>query len=247
MHRIGAIIPLDPDETETRANDELTRLTPEGARLQLAFQPVPVAADGTQLPIDADFVSRLGGQHELETIAAELARDGARAVGYNCTSASFVNGRRWAREQAQRIGDAARIPATNTSLSMVAALEAVGSERVGVATPYIDELNERLTAFLTDAGFDVRKLVGLGLEHNHSTTDTAAIADAARAAAVDDVDCVFIACTGQKVAAVLEDLESELGRPVLTANQVTLWRADALAGGSGLAGVGRLYRQGTLG
>lgn len=240
--RIGAIIPLDPDETIGRSRAELIRLAPGKVVVDIAFQPVPVAEDGSQLPIDIGFVRGIGADPRLEALAKELVARGAAAVGYACTSASFVDGPSWAEDQARRIAAACGVPATNTTLSTIEALRALGVERIGVATPYIDALNERLRSFLAQHGFDVRSMEGLGRETNHSTTPTEAIVGAAVRSAVPGVEAVFIACTGQKVADQIEPLEARLGMPVVTANHATLWHTARLAGLDGGCGVGRLHQ-----
>lgn len=51
-----------------------------------------------------------------------------------------------------------------------------------------------------------------------------------RAACPPDADGVLIAGTGFRCVAILEDLERDLGRPVLSANQVSLWHCLRLSG-----------------
>jgi len=56
---------------------------------------------------------------------------------------------------------------------------------------------------------------------------------------------VFVGCTGQKLAQHLNAMEALLGKPVLTANQVTSWHALKLMGlEPQLAGRGRLFAMG---
>ena len=43
-------------------------------------------------------------------------------------------------------------------------------------------------------------------------------------------DAVFVSCTNLSTYDVIAPLEAELGRPVLTANQVTMWAALVEAG-----------------
>ena len=45
-----------------------------------------------------------------------------------------------------------------------------------------------------------------------------------------EADAVFISCTGMRTAAIIDVLETSLGKPVVTANQATLWRVRWLAG-----------------
>ena len=67
----------------------------------------------------------------------------------------------------------------------------------------------------------------------------------ARRVAVDRAEAVFLSCTGLDAIDLIEDMERDLGRPVLTANQVTMWNALRLAGVStrGLERFGALYAE----
>jgi maleate isomerase len=45
-----------------------------------------------------------------------------------------------------------------------------------------------------------------------------------------DADCVLLACTGVRTAPIIERLEAEMGKPLVSATAVTIWRALRLAG-----------------
>ena len=40
-----------------------------------------------------------------------------------------------------------------------------------------------------------------------------------------EAEAVFVGCTGQRVGRLLDSIEDRLGKPVLSANQVTVWHA----------------------
>lgn len=85
---------------------------------------------------------------------------------------------------------------------------------------------------------------------NHEEDNEVARIDAAsvQAAALEigrhrEVDGVFVACTSLRVAALVEDLEAELGKPVTSSNHAMAWHALRLAGvKEPLPGRGRLFR-----
>ena len=63
-----------------------------------------------------------------------------------------------------------------------------------------------------------------------------------RAACPSTADGVLIAGTGFRCVAILEALEQDLGRPVISANQASLWHGLRSAGvRSGIAGYGNLF------
>ena len=62
-------------------------------------------------------------------------------------------------------------------------------------------------------------------------------------AAAHEVDALFIACTALRTVEVLDSLEQDLGIPVVSAIQATMWHALRIAGiEARLEGLGRLYR-----
>jgi len=57
-------------------------------------------------------------------------------------------------------------------------------------------------------------------------------------------DCVFISCTNFAAASMIEALEADLGIPVVTSNQASLWAALRAAGlNVRIEGYGRLMRE----
>src|SRR5262249_26817411 len=144
---------------------------------------------------------------------------------------SLLGGPGFDQALVSRLEKASGVSATTTSTALLRALERVGASRVGVGTPYTDELNAREAAFLTDSGFDVTALRGLGIERDRSIADVRYEAVKALARAVaDQADAVFLSCTNMATLSILEELEQELRRPVLSSNAVTLWHALNLAG-----------------
>ena len=70
-------------------------------------------------------------------------------------------------------------------------------------------------------------------------------AELARRADTPEAQAVLISGTGLPTVGVLERLERELGKPVISSNQACLWRALRLAGVSDpVPGFGRLLREG---
>lgn len=120
--------------------------------------------------------------------------------------------------------------ATTASGAMLDALRACDAVRVAVATPYTDRLTDRLVSFIEEGGLDVVSAVNLGLKTGIASVSQATIADLIRAANRPEADAVFLCCTSLRTFGMIADLEHEVGRPILTSNQVTLWHALWAAG-----------------
>ena len=66
----------------------------------------------------------------------------------------------------------------------------------------------------------------------------------AKAVDTPDSDGVFISCTGFDALDVIEALEQDLGKPVVTSNQAAYWMCFRMAGiGEPIQGYGRLMRE----
>lgn len=215
--KLGLIVP----SSNTTNEPEFQRYLPDGASLHTARMHLgSVTAD--DLATMADDAERCG---EL------LATAEVDVVAYGCTTGSLVKGPGYDEEIEARLSEVAGVPTVATAASIKRAFVALDVERLAIATPYIDELNDREESFLTQAGFDVLDIQGLGLESNvdiGALTPQTAYREARRVDH-DDADAVFISCTNFRTLEVIASLEADLGKPVVTSNQATLW--DALRTG----------------
>jgi maleate cis-trans isomerase len=194
-----------------------------------------------------DALLDLGGPDRLAEGAAALPSS-IDAVMWACTSGSFVFGTKGAREQVDRLSAAAGgIPASSTSFAFAGAVRALGLHRVAVAATYPSDVTDRFVAFLAASGIEV-------VSHEARGIVTAAEVgrlgrdDVLTFAAAHDhptAEAVLVPDTALHSARWLDELDQRLGKPVLTANQVTVWEGLRLAGdGADRAGAGTLFRLG---
>lgn len=190
-------------------------------------------------------VETLGAMRDGITGAAALILAGGRldVIAYGCTSGTMVIGEDevFARLRAARPGIACTTPPT----AALAALKTLGASRIAVLTPYIEAVNRRVHRYFTERGLDI---AAFGAFNKESDAEVAAIAPAsivaaARALDAPDIEAIFLSCTGMRGLAVVEELETVLGKPVITSNQAMAWHALRLAGHDApIAGFGRLLR-----
>jgi maleate isomerase len=211
--RIGLIVP----SSNTTNEPEFAGALPSGVSLHAAR---------TRLDdVDADSLSAMAD--DVERCADLLATADVDVVAYGCTTGSLVHGSGYDEEIEARIEEAAGVPAVATAASVKRAFDALDADSLAVTTPYVDDLNEREAAFLDAAGYDVVAMRGLGISSNTDigaqTPETAA--DAACEADDPEADAVFVSCTNYRTFEVVADAERDLGKPVVTSNQATLWDA----------------------
>ncbi|GAA2200786.1 Asp/Glu/hydantoin racemase [Sinomonas flava] len=209
---IGVVSPYD-----MALDRELWRWMP--SEVTLAFARTPFHP----LVVDATMASAIGDDEEVRATARCLSAVAPEAALYACTSGSFVNGLEGARKISMAIRDEVDAPAVTTSEALLEALELLGIGKLSIATPYVPELTERLVDFLAEDGRAVTGCAGLGLDKLIWHVPYGKTADLVRSADSDDAEAVFVACTNLPTFDVIAPLERELGKPVLTANQVTAW------------------------
>lgn len=165
------------------------------------------------------------------------------SIAYACTTFSFIRGVGGDADIIDRIERATGVPATTSSTAAVKALRFLDANRVAVVTPYLDEINEKLRDFLEESGFEVVGIRGMQLDSDDiALVPSSEVAQFVRSSPLDGADAVFVSCTNFATAEILDALEQDVGLPVLSANQVTMWEALNLAGLRPIKpGVGSLY------
>jgi maleate isomerase len=166
----------------------------------------------------------------LRTSTANLLAAEPEVVVYLCASGSFVRGVVGEQAMREQMLAAGAPKAVTTSSAMLEALEHLDVRRIAVATPYVPSLTLRLHMFLEDAGIEVLSGRELGLGERIWRVTGPTVHDLAVAADHADAEALFISCTNLGTYDVIAPLEALLGKPVITANQVSMWAALRAAG-----------------
>ncbi|MEU6506657.1 decarboxylase [Streptomyces sp. NPDC046942] len=178
-----------------------------------------------------DALREMGSERRLAAGVAELRLTGAEAVVWACTSGSFVHGWEGARDQVRTLARLAGMPASSTSFAFVHAAQEIGVRRVAVGATYPDDVAALFADFLQVGGLEVTGVRSSGIvtAAEVGTWGEAEVLALARAADTLDAEAVLLPDTALHTAAHLPLLEKELGKRVLTANQVTVWEGLRLA------------------
>jgi maleate cis-trans isomerase len=178
-----------------------------------------------------DALREMGSPQRLEAGTAELRLAGADAVVWACTSGSFVHGWDGAQEQVRSLARTAGLPASSTSFAFVHAAKELGVRRVAIGATYPEDVARLFADFLRTAGVETVAVVSSGVvtAAEVGTWTEAEVLALARSADRPDAEAVLLPDTALHTAAHIPVLEKELGKPVLTANQVTVWEGLRLA------------------
>ncbi|RZS36549.1 maleate cis-trans isomerase [Herbihabitans rhizosphaerae] len=207
----------------------------------------------TLMRTDAHEVNALldiGGEDVLGEGADALRAQGVDAAVWACTSGSFVFGWDGAEAQVEGVRTASGVPASSTSFAFVNACRALDVRRVAVAATYPRDVASRFVEFLGHVGIEVTSLSyeGIFTAAEVGTLTREQVIDFVAANDHPDAEAVLVPDTALHTADCLEDLETRIGKPVLTANQVTVWEGLRLIGDhSTREGLGTLFRCGDRG
>jgi maleate isomerase len=211
--RIGLIIP----SSNRMVEQEMVRYVPPGVQAHVARL-------------------RMTGRHHvplkellprIEEAARTLADARCDVIAFHCTAASTEAGLEGEERALAAVARAGVPHATTTATAIRCAFAALGARRIVLVTPYDAATTEHEAAFLRSAGHDVLAATGfdLGGSDQFCATPAQFWRDRTVAAARADADAYLISCANIATFAVIDEVERELDRAVVTSNQAVLWDA----------------------
>lgn len=218
--KIGLIVP----STNTINEPEFWRLAPKG---------VTIHTGRATLLGKATEESYFKMAEAVKVAADDLATAEVDVVAYGCTSGSIVCS---LQDIVTDLQQRTKVPAIATAGAVVAALRALGARKVAVATPYVDFVNDSEIKFLQDYGFEVTSMHGLRLGETQEErrgigrVPPEHVYRMALATDRPDADAIFISCTNLATIDMIQQIETDLGKPVVTSNQSCFWACLRMLG-----------------
>ncbi len=227
----GVLIP----STNTTVEIEFTRLLPESLQFHTAR-----LGKGGDTPFSPSLDADISYQSKL------LSTSKVEVISLIQTSASLFEEGYDARIKAM-ISDAAGLPAVTSAEAAGQALNALGTKRIALVSPYSDEVIDRAKDYYErNAYLEVVAMEGFGATDAYAI---GALDESHALEAFSRVDGPAIEAlvvpggnfpTMQHIAA----WEARFGKPVITTNQVVLWSVmRAMGVKEPLAGLGRLLSE----
>lgn len=185
------------------------------------------------------------------------------AVAFACTAGSLVGGPGWDKREIEmmekamasfacarltggRLVQSLGIPATTAATAAEEAMRFMGFKKIVLAGPYIKEINQKFKEFYIGSGFEVLNVVGLDIEDlfEIGATKPSDAYKVAMDAVVPEADGIFITCTNFRCSDVIDEIERDSGKPVVTSNQATAWHLMKTLGiNDVIEGYGSLLRK----
>ena len=217
--RIGLIVP----SSNTVCEPEMARLCPQG-----------VVTYSTRILFEPTITGLKAMEEHIERASLELSSEGiSDIIAFCCTVGSMIGGVNYDEEIAGLIERVSGIPAITTTTAVKSSLNALGVTRIAVATPYTKDINEVEQKLLQAMGYEVTQIMGrhedvLPDEFTNEMIGRLLPEEAYRLALTVDGtsnEAIFISCTNFRAIEVIDRLEEETGKPVVSSNQATMWYA----------------------
>lgn len=181
----------------------------------------------------AETIKNMLSSNDLEDCTQLLALAQCDVILFGGTSCSFLGGPKWEKKILERMSAVSQgISVINTSQASVKALKSVGAKNIVFAGPYTNDIIEAGSNYFNELGFKVigKKGLGLEVEHDIATLPLSDVYKLAKDSNHPDADAIYLSCTGMRTIPILEELESDLGKPVISAVQASMWYALKIAG-----------------
>lgn len=212
---IGLVAPFD-----FALDDECWRWLPADTSLY-----VTRTARLEDTAVTAELAEAVGDAKAVMPCVASLISSEPSSVAYACTSGSFVGGIAGETLLRKAMVQAGAKEAVTTSGALLEALNHLGLKKIAIATPYNEELTRLLADFLKSAGIEVVRAGYLNSEQDIMHIGYDAVKNMADIVDHPEAEAVFFSCTNLRTFDIITELEQKLGKPVLSANQVTIWAA----------------------
>lgn len=207
--KIGLMIPAN----NTTMERELLAWLGAGTRCDTVRIPRPagmLTQDTVPAYVDkARVLARQFSGGEIETLV------------YGCTAAGFLMGPRADAELAADLAAATGKRVVTTARAMVDVLKQ--AQDLAVVTPYPEEVNRRLRAFLEASGIGVKRMASFGAASTEELGRITAqqVEALARETMGDDCGALFIACSQLPTYGIVPSLQRDFSRPVWSSIQAT--------------------------
>jgi maleate isomerase len=221
--RIGVLVPAGNPTVEP----ELYRMAPASVTLHFARLASPDGTPGAHAGMEHRLLAYLDS---LPTVLPTLAHVQPAAVVLAHTSVSYAMGFAHEPSLLDRMTKLAGCPVVTASRAILAAFAHLGIRRIALATPYSEAVEALGAAYWKAAGLDVvahRRLEGV--TNIYEETEARAYA-LGRATDMRDAEALLISGTGLPTAGIIQRLEDDLGKPVVTGQTAALWQALRVAG-----------------
>ncbi len=176
---------------------------------------------------------------ELEAESRKLADAEVDVIVFAATAPTLAKGKGYDRELIKRMSDASGRPATTAATAFVDALTLLGAKKIAIGAPWSKTMDKPMVEFMQASGFTVvhSEVAGFVASIELGRAGPEQAYELGRRTDRPDADAVIMPGGNWPCMSIVERLERELGKPVLSNNAVSLWaglrmlkRSDSVSG-----------------
>ena len=176
-----------------------------------------------------------------------LAAIPVHAIVFAFTTSSYLLGAEGEEVLKARLEKRSKgIPVLLPCIAAVTALRVLGVRRIALIHPpwFADDVNQAGATYFQEKGFDVAYASQLKPPRKFTEVNPAELYEWVRKQVPTAAEAVFIGGNGLRAIGAISALEKDMGRPVLSANQVAFWYVLRQVGmGVPVNGYGRVFKK----
>ena len=164
-------------------------------------------------------------------------------VAYGCTSGSIAAGYDSIFEKVNKAK-----PNTKVSTPITAAIKGMkklGIKNLSIFTPYTSEINDSVADFFNKENFKINDMnyFDIASDLDIGKVDSNYLFSVLKKIDLSKSDALFVSCTALPVLSLINDLEKELNKPVISSNQALIWDClELINSNNNIEGFGRLFK-----
>ena len=163
-------------------------------------------------------------------------------VVYGCTSGTIASGFETIKKKIKNAKPLSKV--TTPSTAAIAALKKLNIKKISIFTPYPKKLNNEVVNFFKNEKFEVTSNSYLDIKSDSDIwkVDPDFLYEVLINMDHTDADAVFVSCTALPVLQIIQKLEKNLKKFVLSSNQVLIWDTlEKIGQNNSISGFGKLF------
>lgn len=229
--RIGVLVP----HADVGPESELRAMAPPNIGIHAARVPFGAMAAGGVMDATIPLapVRAFAEPPLVDEAVDRLAGAPVQAIAFAFTSSAYALGAEAEGKMIERLETRSLgITVVATCSAAWQALELLRAKTLALFNPpwFDAELNELGRRYFETAGLNVTTALRCALESDQKAITPSALHRLIVDNTPDRAEVVFVGGNGFRAVGIIDRLEQDLGRPVLTANQVVFWAALRAAG-----------------
>ena len=145
------------------------------------------------------------------------------SIAYGCTSGTVAIGDKRITDEIQKSKTGAYV-----STPITAALKALKNlqfKKIAVLTPYPKQVNKTIFDFLTKSNIEIVSFSSFNLEYDSdiANVDPQYLIETVTKIDHKDADAIFVSCTALRIVEVLDQIEKQISKHVISSNQAMIW------------------------